>query len=84
MLNESLITSGSGPNGAPFEHRTHLLGQLNKGDFTYSLGYIVRYIDVNPNLSRLNHGPVFWLTINLNLMKKHPIHFTEFPEDHAD
>jgi hypothetical protein len=84
MLNESLITTGSGPNGAPFEHRTIFLGQYGKGNFIYSLGYIVRYVQVNPSLARLNHGPVIWLTMNLNLMKEKHQSFVEYPGDHSN
>jgi hypothetical protein len=83
MLNESLITTGPGPNGAPFEHRTHFLAQFGKGNFIYSLGYIVRYVDVNPSLARVNHGPVIWLTMNLNLMKPKLQTFVEYPGDHS-
>jgi hypothetical protein len=84
FLNESLFTSGPGPNGFPFEHRTHLLGQLNKGNFTYSIGYILRYIDVNPTTARINHGMVFWLSINLNFRKEKLPTFNEYPSDHMD
>ncbi len=66
------------------EQRTHLLGQLNKGNFTYSLGYVVRYINISPEIARINHGLVFWLTINLNLMKDRLPTFIEFPSDHVD
>jgi hypothetical protein len=84
MLNESLITSGSGPNGFPFEHRTHFLGQLSHRSITYSLGYIGRYIVVDQNRARFNHGPVFWLSINLSALKAKTTTFPEFPGDHSD
>lgn len=82
ILNEALFNGGPGPNGVRHEHRTFFLGQLNKGNFTYSLGYVVRYINVSPTLARINHGPVFWLSINLNFMKGKLPTATEFPSDH--
>lgn len=84
LLNEALFTTGPGPNGVRHEHRTHLLGQFGKGNFILSLGYLVRYINVSPALARINHGPVFWLTANLNLMKQNLPTFLEYPSDHAD
>jgi hypothetical protein len=84
MLNESLFTSGSGPNGFPFEHRTHILGQLSHRSIIYSLGYIGRYIVVDQNRARFNHGPVFWLSINLSALKAKTTTFPEFPGDHSD
>jgi hypothetical protein len=84
FLNEFLFTTGPGPNGFRHEHRTHFLGQLNKGNFHYSLGYVVRYINISPERARINHGLVFWLTINLNLMKGPLPTFQEFPSDHVD
>jgi hypothetical protein len=83
MLNESLFVSRNSTNGFPFEHRTHLLGQLGRGDFVYSLGYVVRYIDVNATTARINHGMVFWLSISLNAVKGKQPTFQEFPSDQA-
>jgi hypothetical protein len=84
LLNEALFRTGPGPNGVRHEHRTHLIMGLNKGPLTYSIGYIVRYINVSPELARLNHGMVFWLTININAIKKSKAPFVEFPVDHVD
>jgi hypothetical protein len=84
LLNEALFTTGSGPNGVRHEHRTHLIMGLNSGPITYSVGYIVRYINVSPVTARLNHGMVFWLTINLRAIKKSESPFVEFPGDHVD
>lgn len=84
LLNEALFRTGPGPNGVRHEHRTHLIGGLSKGPITYSVGYIVRYINISPERARLNHGMVFWLTINLNAMKKKNTEFVELPEDHMN
>lgn len=84
LLNESLITTGNGPNGFPFEHRTHILAQLSHGVLSYSIGYIGRYIVVDGDRARFNHGPVFWLAINLSAQKKTATDFPEFPGDHSD
>lgn len=83
LLNEALFTSGPGSNGFRHEHRTHFLGQLGKGNFVYSLGYVIRYINLNPTTARINHGPVVWITVNLNFMKEKLPTFTEFPSDHV-
>ncbi|UJP63812.1 porin family protein [Mongoliitalea daihaiensis] len=83
FLNESLFRTGPGTGGFRYEHRTHLLTQLTKGNFTYSLGYVMRYIPLNAESIRINHGPVFWLSINLNAMKNRKTQtFEEFPSDH--
>jgi hypothetical protein len=82
ILNEALITTGPGPNGAPYEHRTHFLGEMRQGNFIFSAGYMVRYLAFNPDFARMTHGPIFWLTINLNLMKNKERTFLENPEDH--
>lgn len=82
MLNEALITTGLGPNGAPYEHRTHFLGEMRQGNFIFSGGYMIRYLAFNPNFSRMTHGPIFWLTINLDLLKNKKPTFLENPEDH--
>lgn len=84
LLNEALFRTGPGPNGVRHEHRTHLIMGLNKGPLTYSIGYIVRYINVSPEFARLNHGMVFWLTVNINAIKKSKAPFVEFPGDHVD
>jgi outer membrane translocation and assembly module TamA len=85
MLNEALFRTGPGPNGVRHEHRTHFLGQLGKGNFVYSLGYVIRYINTSPTVARINHGPVIWVTINLNLIKgKQLPTFIEYPSDHVD
>jgi hypothetical protein len=65
FLNESLITTGPGPNGVPFEHRTHLMLAFSQKSVTLQTGYIVRFLKVNPSLTRINHGPVIWLSVNL-------------------
>lgn len=84
LLNEALFTTGPGSNGVRHEHRTHLIMGLSKGPITYSVGYLVRYINISPERARLNHGMVFWLTINLNAIKKKPTEFVEFPENQMD
>jgi hypothetical protein len=84
FLNEALFRTGSGPNGVRHEHRTHLIGGLSTGKVTYSIGYIVRYINTSPERARINHGMVFWLTINLNAIMKKPTEFIEYPEDHVN
>lgn len=84
LLNEALFTTGPGPNGVRHEHRTHLLGQFSKGNFILSLGYMVRFLNSSPVSARINHGPVIWLTVNLNLMKGNLPTFLEYPSDHAD
>jgi hypothetical protein len=84
LLNESLFTTGSGPNGFPFEHRTHILGQLIHGSFTYSIGGIGRYIVIDQDRARFNFGPVFWLSINLSARKTSATNIPEFPGDHSD
>jgi hypothetical protein len=83
FLNETLINAGSGPNGFPFEHRTHLMFNLKQGSFTYSLGYIGRYIEVNENLARFNHGLVVWLTAQFKT-KKFKQSIEEFPGEHIE
>jgi len=83
FLNESLFRTGPGTAGFGYEHRTHILAQLGHGNLTKSFGYVLRYIPVNQNNLRFNHGPVFWLSINLNAMKnRSKPTIEEFPGDH--
>lgn len=82
LINESLITTGPGPNGVFFEHRTNIMGEYRNGNFVYSAGYMFRFLGINPNLVRINHTFVFWLTINLNFKKNNESLFMENPEDH--
>lgn len=84
MLNESLITTGPGPNGVPFEHRSHLMLAFNKKDITLNTGYVVRFLAINPSLLRINHGPVIWLTINLRPKWMTPKMNLESPGDYVD
>jgi hypothetical protein len=84
LLNEALITTGPGPNGVFYEHRTHLMGEVRRGKFIYSAGCMVRYLGVSPELARMTVGPVIWVTINLNFLRFKSTGFTENPEDHTD
>lgn len=84
MLNESLITTGPGPNGVPYEHRTHFLGEFQKRSYVVSVGYMIRYLGVSPEQAVMTHGPIVWLTINFNLKKDTSPRFVDFPEDHSD
>jgi hypothetical protein len=84
FLNESLLMTGEGIDGINFEHRTHfLLGHNVKGN-TYSLGYVVRFLPQNENLLRINHGLVFWMTLNFVTKKMMARTFNEYPADHAE
>ncbi len=83
LLNESLINAGPGPNGFPFEHRTHLMFNLRQGSMTYSLGYMGRYIEVNDQQARVNHGLVVWLTAHI-VSGKMKRTFVEFPGEHSE
>ncbi|WP_194777832.1 porin family protein [Pararhodonellum marinum] len=84
FLNEALFTTGPGSNGFRHEHRTHFLAGLAKGNINYSIGYVIRYINLSPEIARINHGMVFWVTINFNLMKGKLPTIKEFPGDHVD
>jgi hypothetical protein len=82
FINESLFTTGPGPNGVFFEHRTNLMGEYRNGNFVYSAGYMFRFLGINPSLVRINHTFVFWITMNLNFKKNKETNFIENPEDH--
>lgn len=82
LLNEALFTTGPGPNGVRHEHRTHFIGSLGKGAYTGTAGIMFRYLNDSPTQARVTIGPIFWLAINLNLLKKGPQTFVEYPEDH--
>ncbi|MCC5921815.1 MAG: DUF2490 domain-containing protein [Cyclobacteriaceae bacterium] len=82
FLNESLFNRGPGPNGVRHEHRTHLLAQWGFSDFTIATGYVMRYINTSPERANINHGPVFWLFINLNPQKGRKPDVLEYPSEH--
>lgn len=82
MLNEALITTGPGPNGVFYEHRTHFLSEFRKGSFIGSAGYMLRYLGVSPSRTIMTHGPILWLTINLDFFKNMKSTLVENPEDH--
>lgn len=82
MFNEAFFTTGPGPNGARHEHRTHLAAQITKNGVTGTVACMVRYINLSPETARVTVGPVFWLSFNLNLLKKAPPTFIEYPADH--
>jgi hypothetical protein len=84
MINEALITTGPAPNGVPYEHRTHLMGEASKGRFILSLGGMVRYLGKTPNGVRMTYGPVIWLTMNLNFSKYQTPLMKDNPEDHTE
>lgn len=83
LLNESLINSGPGPNGFPFEHRTHVLIGVRKSAVTYTLGYIFRYIQVDDQRARFNHGLVLWLSLHMKSPKMRRT-FSELPIEHTE
>jgi hypothetical protein len=82
MLNEALFTTGPGPNGVFYEHRTHFLAELRTGIVVLSGGYMLRYLAVSSSQTRMTHGPIFWLTVNLDLWNGQDSTFLENPEDH--
>lgn len=84
MINEALITTGPGPNGVPYEHRTHLMGEASKGKYILAMGCMVRYLGETPNGIRMTFGPVIWLTMNLNFSKFSTPKITDYPEDHTE
>jgi hypothetical protein len=84
MINEALITTGPGPNGVPYEHRTHLMGEATKGKFILSIGGMVRYLGKTPSGVRMTVGPVIWLTMNFSVLKSNRTPFVENPEDHVE
>jgi hypothetical protein len=84
MINEALITTGPGPNGVPYEHRTHLMGEASKDKFVLSLGCMVRYLGKTTEGIRMTYGPVIWLTMNLNFSKFRTPGFNDNPEDHTE
>ncbi len=83
FLNESLISTGPGNNGFPFEHRTHLMANLRYRGTTYSLGYIGRYIEVNDQQARINHGLVVWVSLHMKT-KRYGRTFIELPGEHSE
>jgi hypothetical protein len=84
MINEALITTGPGPNGVPYEHRTHLMGEATKGKYVLSLGGMVRYLGKTAGVVRMTYGPVIWLTVNLNFSKFKAPPIIDNPEDHSE
>jgi hypothetical protein len=84
MINEALITTGPGPNGVPYEHRTHLMGEAGMGKYVLALGGMVRYLGETPNGIRMTFGPVIWLTMNLNFSKFSTPKIIDNPEDHTE
>ena len=81
LFNESLITTGPGPNPLPFEHRVFFLFGFQKKAVTFSPGYHVRFGTPNFGNLRINHGFVLWINWNYNFknFKKHSL--KEFPAD---
>lgn len=84
FLNETLINTGPGPNGFPWEHRTHVIFGVRQNSVTYSLGYIFRYIQVNDQRAMFNHGLVLWLSLQLKTPKVLRRTFKELPMDHTE
>ncbi len=83
LLNESLIMTGPVIDDYLWEHRIFMMFGLNKGGNNYSLGYVMRFMDLNPNLTRINHGLVFWATFHFDLRKIKKMPFKIFPSDHT-
>jgi hypothetical protein len=84
LINEALITTGPGPNGVPYEHRTHFMGEISKRKLVLSVGGMVRYLGKTPNGIRMTIGPVVWLTMNLNFSQSIKNSYFENPEDHIE
>lgn len=83
VLNEFLWRTGSGNFGFEREHRTHFLAQIGWKNMTFSTGYVFRFIPLNPHVFRINHGMVFWLSIQLNARSGEKEQtFEEFPSEH--
>lgn len=82
LLNESLFMDGAAIDQTLWEHRTFLMFGLSKGGNTYSMGYVMRFMDLNPSLTRINHGLVLWATIHFDLRKIRRPSLIIHPTDH--
>lgn len=83
LLNESLFMDGASIDQTLWEHRTFLMFGLSRNGNTYSAGYVMRMMDLNPSLTRINHGLVLWATIHFDLRKIRRSLLIIYPGDHT-